>query len=177
MATEVLSGRNVLLFFRERAKHATENATKLRFQTEHSISQEKETETTLTKDGAISSITDGENSADITSLAYVDDQATIETWKKLKDMFNRNALVEMWQVDVTNATSDNLDVEPTYFQGYFSSFEISAPADGQVELSYTYLINGTGVEGKDQLTPDQLSAVKATIYEYESMKADGTQGV
>ena len=38
MAVEVLNGRNVLLFFRERANHQTEDADKLRFQT---LSQKK----------------------------------------------------------------------------------------------------------------------------------------
>lgn len=175
MAVEVLQGKNVILFFRERALHATENAAKLRFQTEHSISMEKETESTITKDGNINSITDGENEAEITSLAYVDDEATITTWESLKDMFDRNALVEMWQVDVTNATAENLEVEPTYFQGYFSSFELSAPSDDKVELNYTYVINGNGVKGTDTLSEDQLAAVKASIYGYESMLATGTE--
>ena len=177
MAVEVLNGRNVLLFFRERAKHETEDADKLRFQTEHSISKEKETNTTITKDGPISSINDGESTADITSLAYRDDEAPVTTWEALEDMFDRNALVEMWQVDITGATSDNLEVEPTYYQGYFSSFELSAPADGEVELSYSFVINGNGVKGMDQLTAGQLAEVESTIYEYETMKATGAAGV
>ena len=92
-------------------------------------------------------------------------------------MFDRNALVEMWQVDITGATSDNLEVEPTYYQGYFSSFELSAPADGEVELSYSFVINGNGVKGMDQLTAGQLAEVESTIYEYETMQATGETGV
>lgn len=177
MAVEVVNGRNVILFFRERAKHATEDASKLRFQTEHSISMEKETESTITKDGAINAITDGENTADITSLAYADDTNTMTTWQKLQDMFERNALVEMWQVDITKATSDNLQVNPTYFQGYFSSFELSAPADGQVELNYSFAINGNGVKGTDTLTAGQLREVETAIYDYEKMEKSGTTGL
>ena len=45
MAT-VISGKDMLLFFRKRADHATADASKLRFQTEHSISMEKESEST-----------------------------------------------------------------------------------------------------------------------------------
>lgn len=173
MGVNVLSGRNVLLFFRERAKHATEDASRLRFQTEHSISKEKETNTTITKDGPISSISDGESTADISSLAFVDDTVTMTTWEELEDMFDRNALVEMWQVDITKATTTNPDVKPTYFQGYFSSFELSAPADGEVELSYSFVINGNGVKGDDQLTAGQLASIESAIYEYETMKATG----
>lgn len=171
MAVEVLSGRNVIVFFREYAKKATEDASKLRFQTEYSISMEKETESTVTKDGNINTINDGENEAEITSLAYREDGETIETWKKLQDMFNRNALVEMWQVDVTYVTKEKLDVTPDYFQGYFSSFELSAPADDKVELNYTYAINGNGVTGEDKLSEEQLAMIEAAIYGYEKMAA------
>ncbi len=49
----VISGKDMLLFFRKRADHATVDASKLRFQTEHSISMEKESESTQTKDGNV----------------------------------------------------------------------------------------------------------------------------
>lgn len=168
---ELISGRNLILFFREYANRATEDGSKLRFQTEHTMSFEKESEATQTKDGVINTISDGENTADITSLAYVDDEGTIETWKTLRDMFKRNALVELWEVDITGAGAESLDVEPTYYQGYFTSFELSAPADGQVELSYSFAINGNGVEGTDTLTAEQLEAVQSTLYEYQSITA------
>lgn len=170
MAVQVLSGRNVLLFFREESKKQTQDASKLRFQTEHSISKEKEIESTITKDGNINTISDGENTADITSLAYTDDKQTMTTWETLQDCFDRNVLMEMWQVDITNVTSQSPTVKPTYFQGYFSSFELSAPADGQVELSYSFAINGNGVKGTDTLTAGQIGAVETAIYEYQKMK-------
>lgn len=173
MAVQVLSGRDVILFFRERALHATEDASKLRFQTEHSISKEKENESTLTKDGIVNSISDGENTADITSLAYKDDAVTLSTWETLEDCFDRNALMEMWQVDITDVTAENPEVKPTYFQGYFTSFEQSNPADGNVELSYSFAINGKGVKGTDTLTPEQLAAVQSMMYEYETIAATG----
>ena len=171
---ELIMGKNLILFFREYALRATQDGAKLRFQTEHSMSFEKETEATSTKDGIINTISDGENTVDITSLAYVDDTETTETWKELRDMFKRNALVEIWEVDITNATADTLAVEPLYIQGYFTSFEISAPADGQVELSYSFAVNGNGVTGEDTLTAEQLTAVQSTLYEYQSIQATGT---
>lgn len=161
-------GKNLVLFFREWSKRKTEDGAKLRFQMEHSISKEKETEATVTKDGVINTIADGENTAEVTSLAYVDDTETITTWEKLEEMFDRNALVEMWQVDITNPEAK--EFTPTYYQGYFTSFEISAPADGQVELSYSYAINGKGVKGDDTLTEAQLKSVQSTMYEYTKIQ-------
>ena len=47
---ELIMGKNLILFFREYAKRTTEDGSKLRFQTEHSMSFEKETEATSTKE-------------------------------------------------------------------------------------------------------------------------------
>lgn len=177
MAVKVLSGRNVILFFRALEKKATQDASKLRFQTEHAISKEKEVESTVTKDGIYNTISPGSNTADISSLAYEDDSATIEVWRELEQMFDEEQIVEMWQVDITNVNADNLNVDPDYFQGVFTSFEMTSPAEGEIELNYSYAINGDGVRGTDTLSPEQLAAVEASIYEYESMKAGGTTGI
>ena len=168
----VISGKDMLLFFRKRADHATVDASKLRFQTEHSISMEKESDSTPTKDGNVVRVSDGENTADISSLAYREDGETIEVWKTLKKNFQNDDLMEMWQVDINSGTDGtNLDVD--YFQGYFTAFEISPPADGNVELSYTFAINGNGVEGTDSLTPEQLAEERNAQYDYETLKATG----
>lgn len=166
---ELLQGANLLLFFRELAKRTVEDGSKLRFQTEHSISKSKETETTMTKDGPMSTISDGETTIEVSSIAYVDDIETMTTWEKLEDCFDRKALMEVWEVDITKVTPEQLAVKPTYRQGYFSDFEKSAPADGKVELNYSMVINGNGVKGEDALTAEQLKAVKAAAYEYQKI--------
>ena len=169
----VISGKDMLLFFRKRADYKTADASKLRFQTEHSISMEKESESTQTKDGNVVTVSDGENTADISSLAYLEDNTTIETWKTLKKNFQNNDLMEMWQVDINSgANGKTLDVD--YFQGYFTSFELSSAADGNVELSYTFAINGNGAEGTDSLTAEQLAEVRTAQYDYQTLKASGT---
>lgn len=170
----VISGKDMLLFFRRRANHETEDASKLRFQTEHSISMEKESESTPTKDGNVVTVSDGENSADITSLAYREDTDTVEVWKELKRYYQAGDLMEMWQVDIGSGL-DGKDLDADYFQGYFTAFELSAASDGNVELNYTFAINGNGVEGTDSLTAEQLAEVRNAQYDYESLKATGTQ--
>lgn len=171
MALELIKGKNLLVFFRERSKHATEDGAKLRFQTEHSVAMSMENEAIITKDGVINNISEGENTADITSLAYVDDDATMTTWETLFDCYKRGVLMEMWEVDVTKVTPENLNIKPYYYQGYFTEFEKSAPADGQVELSYSFAINGVGVKGDDVLSLAQVDAVKNALYEYEKILA------
>ena len=168
----VISGKDMLLFFRKRADHATADASKLRFQTEHSISMEKESESTQTKDGIYVTVSDGENSADISSLAYREDDETIEVWKELKGYFQDNEEMEMWQVDI-NSGLNGTDLDADYYRGFFTAFELSAAADGNVELSYTFAINGNGAEGTDSLTPEQLAEVRNAQYDYETLKATG----
>ncbi|MGP6139575.1 phage major tail protein, TP901-1 family [Jeotgalibaca sp. A127] len=169
--SELLSGKNFILFFRKRADHATSDGAKLKFQTEHSMSFGKETEATTTKDGVVNTISDGENTADITSLAYADDTQTVEVWKQLRSWFKANELIEMWQVDISSSELGTYDAE--YYQGYITSFDISAPADGNVELSMSYAINGNGAEGVDTLTPEQLATVQSAQYEYETIAKTG----
>ena len=170
---QLISGRNLILFFREYDKRNEEDASRLKFQTEHTMSFGKDVEGVLTKDGIINTITDAESTADITSKAYIDDEEVITTWEILEEMYHRDAKVEVWEVDITRASPDNLEVNPTYYQGYFSNYEVSAPADGEVELSYTFNIDGKGVKGTDTLTAEQLSAIQSTLYVYESLKATG----
>ena len=66
----ITMGDRLLLFFREYNLRETENGSKLRFQTEHSISKEKESDAIWTKDGTQNTIRDGENTISISSLKY-----------------------------------------------------------------------------------------------------------
>ena len=170
---EILQGDAFVSYFRRRKDHATKAADRLRFETESSISKEKESESTKTKEGMIVTISDGENTAEFTSLAYKDDTGTIEMWRELEEMFDNNELIEFWNVPLGMLEDGDTEVEPTYHQGYFTSFELSMPADGPAELNYSYAINGRGVRGTDTLTEEQLGDLKST-YQYESLQASGT---
>lgn len=173
MAT-LINGKDLIVFFRRFEDRATQDAGKVRFQTEHTLNTEKETESTITKDGNVNTITDGESSGEFTSLAYrEEDPKTINMWRELRKWYKANDLVEVWQVDLgSKDKSGKYDVE--YYQGYFSNFEISAPADDKVELSYEMAINGNGIEAKDTLTETQLAAVEAAMYDYHTLAAEGT---
>lgn len=172
MGATLINGREMMLFVRARKDHATTDAARNRFQTEHSISMGMDVESTVTKDGIINSIADGENTVDMSSLAYRDDEATIETWKEMRTWFKNKELVELWQVDIESGL-DGADLEADYFQGYLTSFEMSSPADGNVTLSFSYAINGAGVEGTDTLTEEQLQAVRNAQYDYQTLQATG----
>ena len=167
-----IDSQEFMSFFRRYSDHLTVDGSKLRFMTEVALSSDKETESTTTMDGTVNTVTDGANTAEFSSLAYREDTGVIALWKELKKMFDNNELVEFWNVD-TGSGVGGVDLEVTYHRGYFTSFSISYSAGSKVTLSYTYTIDGKGVEGTDTLTPEQLEAVNSTQYDYTTIKAVG----
>ena len=175
MAFEVMDGKDLLTFFRLLKNKKTADASRIRFMTEQTLSMEKETDSQATVDGIVSSVADGENTIEFSSLAYRDtDGETIEMWKEMRNWYLNNETVEVWNVDIKsgkeNDSSHKIEYSVDYFQGKFTSFELKASADGKVELSYSYTIDGKGLfDKKDTLTPEQEAAVAAANYAYNTL--------
>ena len=176
MTFEVMDGKDLLTFFRLLKDKKTADASRIRFMTEQTLSMEKETDSQTTVDGIVSSVADGENTIEFSSLAYRDtDAETIEMWKELRNWYLNNETVEVWNVDIKSGKKKNDGTQKTeylvdYFQGKFTSFELKAAADGKVELSYSYTIDGKGhFDKKDTLTPEQEQAVAAANYAYQTL--------
>ena len=175
MPIEVINGKDYLTFFRLLKDRTKKDAARIRFVTEQTLSMEKETDSQTTVDGVVNSIADGENTFEFSSLAYRDtDATTIEMWKEIRNWFLNNETVEIWNVDINsgklNAKTSKTEHLVDYFQGKLTSFEMSSPADGKVELSYSYSIDGKGIfDNKDVLTEEQAAAAKAALYAYHTL--------
>ena len=74
---ELVLGKDYVVFFRRLKDQAKQDAGKVRFQVELTINPEKEIESTKTKDGVVNSISDGETSGELKSLAYRDASDTV----------------------------------------------------------------------------------------------------
>ena len=180
MTFEVMDGKDLLTFFRLLKDKKTADASRIRFMTEQTLSMEKETDSQTTVDGIVSSVADGENTIEFSSLAYRDtDAETIEMWKELRNWYLNNETVEVWNVDIKSGKkngSEKTEYLVDYFQGKFTSFELKASADGKVELSYSYTIDGKGhFDKKDTLTPEQEQAVAAANYAYQKLAKEAGQ--
>ena len=180
MAFEVMDGKDLLTFFRLLKNKKTADASRIRFMTEQTLSMEKETDSQATVDGIVSSVADGENTIEFSALAYRDtDATTIEMWKELRNWYLNNETVEVWNVDIKSGKKNNSQTTEylvDYFQGKFTSFELKASADGKVELSYSYTIDGKGLfDKKDTLTTEQEAAVAAANYAYNKLAKEAGQ--
>jgi TP901-1 family phage major tail protein len=169
-----IAGKDLILFFRRRKDHQTEDGSKLRFATEHSINEEKTSNSTMTKDGSKNSLSDGENTLDLSSLLERAEReatgdATVEVWKELRRWYRAGEEIEIWEVDAGSALDGEYDVQ--YMRGHFTSFAITAPADGDATLEGSYAINGNIIENTDVLTPAQIETIEANQYEYASIQA------
>jgi len=168
---ELMLGKDYVVFFRRLKDQVKQDAGKVRFQVELTINPEKEIESTKTKDGVVNSISDGETSGEFKSLAYREDGDTVNMWKEMRKWFMNNEKIECWVVDIGSVRQSGgkeiYDVE--YYQGYFKSFELSAPADDKIELSYEMAINGNGVIHTDSLTDSQKKAIATAQYDYHTL--------
>ena len=172
---EIINGKDYLSFFRRYADRTKNDAAAIRFMTEVTVKLEKETDSTSTVDGNVSSVSDGDNTLDVKSIAYrTENPEVVEMWKQMREWFLNEEVVEVWNVDIKsgkeNDSTHKTEYLVDYFQGKFTEFEMKSAADGKVELSYSYAIDGRGVwNHKDALTEDQELAVKAAQYAYHTL--------
>lgn len=166
----ILQGSKYLVYFRRLADKETKDASRLVFQTEVSLSKEKETEETPTVEGKNLSITDGAIDIDMSSLAYKDDTDTITAWREVETYFDNSDKVEVWLVPLEFIDDAGLVSDIRYYNGYLTSFELSAPSDGNVEISLAYQAEAEAF-GEETLEVDQLAGLED--FRYLSLKAGG----
>jgi len=172
---QLLNGSVLVSYFRRLADQDTVDASKYRFQSEVTVSKEKENENVITIEGTRNVVTDGEKTAEFTSIAYVSDEETITMWEQMEEWFDNVDQLEFWLVNTATLDDSTNEVSAKYYRGFFTSFELSAAADGQVELSYTLAIDGKGAKGTDTLSDDQVADLRrANAYDYQSMQAGGS---
>lgn len=150
---KAIQGADLLLFFRKLKDAATESGAKLAFQTEHSLDKSKDNESTSTKDGTVNTPGSDENTVSISSLAYVNDDNVQAMWEDLEEWYDAGEIVEVWEANRNRKVGELYKAR--YFQGTITSFSLSAPSDGVVELEMEYAVNGSGTKGEMALSDAQ----------------------
>lgn len=152
MFAEAVHGKKLVYLFRVKDDEATENGSVLAFTTENTISYSKDSDTTATKDGAIT--TPGEVEIELEATAILAKGDTM--YGKLKAAMLDDKLIEIWEANLEEpAEGGDNKFKGTYYQGYLTEFEKSSSAEDFVECSCTFAINGKGADGDVTVTTEQ----------------------
>lgn len=151
-----IQGVKKVLFFQAMDDTSTDGSgLRLAFQTEHTLTQERETIEELTKDGNIKDT--GEINASLSFTSYV--AKNDPTFDLLQDAFNNNETLQVWEADLTERDEDDM-YDSIYAQGKLTSFEVSNSADGFSELSTELAINLIPQRGPVNVSEAQFDAVQ-----------------
>ena len=168
MAIKPIQGTKKVLFFQAMDDTTVDgNSLRLAFQTEHTLTMEREELEEITKDGTLKDTGDINASIDLTAYVASGDA----TYDLLKRSFKKNETLQVWEVDVTEETTSG-KYEAVYAQGKLTNFEQSSSADGYAELSTTIAVNLTPQDGEVSLTPDEFTAVQYAFKDFGELASE-----
>lgn len=151
-ANTAVKGNKLIYLFRILEEASSAAGVTLAFTTENSISYSKDSDSTATKDGQVR--LPGEMEVEISATALL--AKGDEMYAKFKQAMIDNKLIEIWEANLEEAVEGGENkFKGTYFQGYLTEFEKSSSAEDHVEVSTTFAINGTGVDGDVTVTAEQ----------------------
>lgn len=149
---EAVQGSKIIYLYRLLKEQATEDAFRLAFVTEDSISYEKDADSTITKDGAIRTPSAAEIEKPVTCILSKGDTDV----KKLKEAMLNDELIELWEANLDEPVEgEENKFYGTYFQGYITSYDKTSNAEDMVEIAMTVGVNGTGKDGEVTVPADQ----------------------
>ena len=137
-----VTGKNLIYMYRLNSESATVDGIRIAFTTENEMSISSDADATATKDGSVRGASVAELELTASSLMDADDVMI----PKLKSAILNGSLLDVWEVNLDKPKTGN-KFEGTYYQAYITEFTTSSPADGNVEVSMTFGINGSGATG------------------------------
>ena len=151
-AATAVPGSKLVYLYRILSQSSTTTGTVMAFTTENTKTKSKDADTTITKDGAIRTPSATEIEITATSMLAKGDKLIPE----LEKAMDEDEVIEIWEANLEEKGSGGGDkFKGRYYQGYLTEFEITSNAEDYVEVSTTFGINGTGVEGEVTVTKAQ----------------------
>jgi TP901-1 family phage major tail protein len=149
---EGVQGKKIVYLYRIASEAANADAVNLAFVTENGRTKSKDSDSTFTKDGSIT--TPGAVEQEITSTSLLAKGDTMID--KLEDALDNGDLIEIWEANLEEAAEGGQNkFKGMYFQGYLTEFEKTSSAEDFVECSLTFAINGSGVRGDVTVSAEQ----------------------
>lgn len=159
---EAIKGSRIIYLYRVNGEKSA--AVGMAFVTENSRTFSKDADVTKTKDGSIRTPSQAEIEVSTTSILAKDDTLIDALEKASVD----NKLIEIWEANLDQPGTESNKFKGKYYQGYLTSFEKSSPADGFVECTLDFGINGNGAEGDITVTAEQQ---EAAVYVFQDTTA------
>lgn len=154
---EAVKGDKIVYLFRVLSDASKSDATAIAFTTENGLSISKDADTTVTKDGTIR--TPGEMEIELTADALLAKGDTM--FARFKEAMKNDEVIEIWEANLAEPVGEGDNkFKGTYYQGYITEFEKTSSAEDFVEVSSTFAINGTGVDGDVTVTAEQQEVAK-----------------
>lgn len=147
---EAVQGKKLVYLYRIMSEAATNDAVALAFTTENERTKSKDSDTTVTKDGAIR--TPGAAEVEITATSILSKGDTLVD--KLEDALDNDELIEIWEANLEESKDGN-KFAGRYYQGYLTEVSLSSSAEDHVEVSLTFGINGSGAKGDVTVSEEQ----------------------
>lgn len=151
---EAVSGRKIVYLYRVLADATTDDAAVMALVTENETSITKDADATVTKDGTVRTPNAAEIEITATSLFAKDDTLL----DKMKAAMLADKKIEIWEVNLDNPGTGSNKFKATYYQGYLTEFTKTSSSEEHVEVSTTFGIEGTGVDGEATVTTAQQEA-------------------
>ena len=143
-AAEVVQGSDIIYLYRIKKNAATTDGTTLALTKENERSSSCEGESTVTKDGSITTPGAPEIEISATSILAKGDTLVDD----LEEAMFAGDLIEIWEANLAEPVEgDETKFKGKYFQGYLSEVTRTSSSEEAVELELTFKINGTGATG------------------------------
>lgn len=143
-------GVELILLFRDLDEAKTKAATKMAFQTEHSVEGSRDSDTTATKDGGITSSGDVEEEVSIKTIMARNDP----TGDFVERAFYDNRTIEVWEID-RGAKNEKGLYKAEYRQGKVTDYARTGSAEDAAEIEFTFKTNGKRQKGYTPLSEEQ----------------------
>lgn len=154
MFAEAVQGKKIVYLYRILSDAATKDGVTLAFTTENSRTKSKDSDSTITKDGAIR--TPGAAEVEISATSILAKGDTLID--ALEDAMDNDSIIEIWEANLEEpATGPENEGKfaGMYFQGYLTELEKASNAEDSVEVSLTFGINGAGKRGNVTVSAEQ----------------------
>lgn len=152
---EAVAGKKLVYLYRIMSKAATADGVALAFTTENERTKSKDSDSVVTKDGAIRVPGASEVEITATSLLAVGDTFIDE----LEDAMDNDEIIEIWEANLDESSGEN-KFKGMYFQGYLTEISKASNAEDHVEVSLTFAVNGNGKRGDVTVSAEQQAVAE-----------------